>query len=311
MTPSMRAVMDSARGRWFLGRIRTPQPHADTLRARRDRRLERDSAATVAAGLSQSLRIELLEMAKAIAETRADVAEIRPDRRKQRLRQAARPGGNPLAGCCGRRRAAPGRGLDHARARARSRDLRADRGAGVLDPVRVRAAQSERPPRAEARRGALQYLERRVNAMLEDVTTAQEQDGASAQAPSGTGPEAEEDQALQAESEDHAPPAANKGDTVRTAAGLGAAVGALSVGIGQAGIDARAQAHGEDDEATAHGAGELETGRPRRWPHPCRRAANRVGMISPSRSRARSLRSSCRPASCQTPTPGRRIRSSA
>ena len=246
------AVMHSARGRWFLTEFARRNRNTDTkLVLEAIDRLEAVFRGDRSRGLSQSLRIDLLKMAKAIAETRAEVAEIR-------LEPAALATSAQAA-----RTDSRGPSLDVFAAAERIQDVAWTMRERGLDPatceqieelatslLSASALRNPNDDRAQKLGEVLQYLEGRVNAMLKDVTTVQD----SAQAPSGTGTEAEEDQALQAESEDHAPPAGNGDDGVHTAAGLGAAVGVLSVGIGHAGVDASALAHSANDEATTHGA---------------------------------------------------------
>src|SRR5712691_12045193 len=75
------AVMRTVRGRWFLEEYAKRNRNADTG-------LVLDAIAHVEAVVrseqahqaSQGVRIELLEMARTIAQTRADVAEAKPER---------------------------------------------------------------------------------------------------------------------------------------------------------------------------------------------------------------------------------------
>ena len=74
------ALMASARGRWFLEEYAKRNRNADTgtvldaiARVEAVVRCEQENRAT------QGMRIELLEMARTIAQTRADVAESKPD----------------------------------------------------------------------------------------------------------------------------------------------------------------------------------------------------------------------------------------
>jgi len=75
------ALMASARGRWFLEEYAKRNRNADTgLVLDAIARVEAVVRSEQAHQASQGVRIELLEMARTIAQTRADVAEARPER---------------------------------------------------------------------------------------------------------------------------------------------------------------------------------------------------------------------------------------
>src|SRR4051794_33348028 len=74
------AVMASAQGRWFLAEFARRNRNSDTrLLLDAIERIEAVVRTGQARDASQSVRIELLEMARTIAQTRADVAEIKPE----------------------------------------------------------------------------------------------------------------------------------------------------------------------------------------------------------------------------------------
>ena len=75
------ALMASARGRWFLEEYAKRNRNADTgLVLDAIARVEAVVRSEQAHQASQGVRIELLEMARTIAQTRADVAEAKPER---------------------------------------------------------------------------------------------------------------------------------------------------------------------------------------------------------------------------------------
>ena len=75
------ALMASARGRWFLEEYAKRNRNADTgLVLDAVARVEAVVRSEQAHQASQGVRIELLEMARTIAQTRADVAEAKPER---------------------------------------------------------------------------------------------------------------------------------------------------------------------------------------------------------------------------------------
>ncbi len=79
------AVTATARGRWFLDEYAKRNRHSDTSQvlaaiARMEAAVVGDRAQQASRQAHQEVRIELLEMARTIAQTRAEVAESRPDR---------------------------------------------------------------------------------------------------------------------------------------------------------------------------------------------------------------------------------------
>src|SRR5215216_2204178 len=74
------AVMETVRGRWFLAEYARRNRHADTLML--IAALDRIEAAVRGEGSVQAvdrIRFDLVEMAKAIARTKAEIAAIKPD----------------------------------------------------------------------------------------------------------------------------------------------------------------------------------------------------------------------------------------
>src|SRR5580692_10978990 len=77
------AVMETVRGRWFLSEYAKRNRHADTsmILAAIDRveALWRERGAVPAASPAERVHFDLVEMAKAIAQTRSEIAAIKPD----------------------------------------------------------------------------------------------------------------------------------------------------------------------------------------------------------------------------------------
>src|ERR1700722_17516807 len=77
------AVMETVRGRWFLSEYAKRNRHADTslILAAIDRveALWRERGAAAAASPAERVHFDLVEMAKAIAQTRSEIAAIKPD----------------------------------------------------------------------------------------------------------------------------------------------------------------------------------------------------------------------------------------
>ncbi len=182
-------VMESARGRWFLDEYARRNRNADTrlLLAAIERietviRGERDQQAY------QSFRTDLLEMATAIAQTRAEVAEIRPE---AQLGGRATPGNvtEPDA------TAAPA-GPDVFAAAERIQDVVWTMRERGLDPATceqiealatsILSVSSLRDPNDHRTRKlseVLQYLERRIGTMLEACAEAAQAAAADDSAP--------------------------------------------------------------------------------------------------------------------------------
>ncbi len=113
------AVTATARGRWFLDEFARRNRNTDTLQvldaiARMEAAVVGERAKQADKQANQEVRIELLEMGRAIARARADVAESRPEFAGPR-RRADRH--DRRTGHHGRRRAAPADRLDDARLR--------------------------------------------------------------------------------------------------------------------------------------------------------------------------------------------------
>src|SRR5690242_17070405 len=74
------AVMETVRGRWFLGEFAKRNRNADTERIlERIDRIETLLREPAPVSPAERLRIDLVEMAKAIAQTRSEIAAIKPD----------------------------------------------------------------------------------------------------------------------------------------------------------------------------------------------------------------------------------------
>jgi hypothetical protein len=86
------AVMGSARGRWFLEEYARRNRNADTgLVLAAIARIENVIRGTHDQQPDLSFRVDLLEMARTITQTRAEVAEIEPDRRGRSSRRTRTP----------------------------------------------------------------------------------------------------------------------------------------------------------------------------------------------------------------------------
>src|SRR5215813_317066 len=86
------AVMETVRGRWFLGEFAKRNRHADTeLILERIDRIETLLREPEPEPVSpaERVRIDLVEMAKAIAQTRREIAAIKPDGDKGTLSEAS------------------------------------------------------------------------------------------------------------------------------------------------------------------------------------------------------------------------------
>jgi hypothetical protein len=150
------ALMETSRGRWFLEEYARRNRHADTcLVLDAIGRVETTIQEEHARQASQGMRVELLEMARTIAQTRADVAETQ-------AAAPASPGGEDIVAAAERLQEVAWtmreRGLDMATC-----DQIADLSAAIL------SASSLRDPsngRARKLAEALRALEQRVDAML-------------------------------------------------------------------------------------------------------------------------------------------------
>ncbi|HWF95512.1 MAG TPA: hypothetical protein VG291_11200, partial [Xanthobacteraceae bacterium] len=184
------ALMDTARGRWFLEEYARRNRSADTqLLLAAIQRIEAVVCAERNKQAQQGFRTDLLEMAKAITRTRAEVAEIKSDALHP---ESARPDTQPPP---------PPRTRDVFAAAERIRDVTwAMRGHG-FDPSTcdqleelagtILSASSLRDPtdrRARKLSEVLQYLERRIDTLLE---SGQDGDAAAPEPTPAPGPGAE------------------------------------------------------------------------------------------------------------------------
>ena len=171
------AVRTSVRGRWFLEEYAKRNRNADTGQlVSAIERIEAVIRGDIAQQAQQSMRIELLEMARAIAQTRAEVAETPP-------RQL---------------HAEPGQDADVVTAAARLREIAAAmRGRGIepstsdkieaLASSILSAAPLHDPDNSRAQKlgEVLQYLEHRIDRLLDvaDSATTDAQEAAQTEVP--------------------------------------------------------------------------------------------------------------------------------
>jgi hypothetical protein len=173
------AIMDSTRGRWFLDEFSRRNRNTDTrLVLEAIERIEAVIRGDRNREAYQNVRVDLLEMAKTIAATRAEVAGIEPAAAllsKPAESAAAAPAAPDIFAAAERIQevawAMRERGLDPSMC-------------GQIDTLAasILSASSLRNPadhRAQKLGEVLQYLERRINTMLDGVADARE----SAQAP--------------------------------------------------------------------------------------------------------------------------------
>jgi hypothetical protein len=165
------ALMASARGRWFLEEYAKRNRNADTgLVLDAIARVEAVVRSEQAHQASQGVRIELLEMARTIAQTRADVAEAKPGRT-----------GSPSAACGTDVFAAAGRlqevawtmrehGLDMAMC-----DQITDLSTAILSASSLRNNPND--GRAQKLAEVLSSLEQRIDAMLRAAAEPPPSDG--------------------------------------------------------------------------------------------------------------------------------------
>src|ERR1044072_1729611 len=128
------AVMETARGRWFLAEYARRNRHADTtMLLKALDRIEGAMRGEHSVEPVDRIRFDLVEMSKAIARTKAEIAAIKPDadhhgqfgaaRGGQAGRRSTRQVGGGERGARLRRAGDGGRDLRHSRLRrARPRD---------------------------------------------------------------------------------------------------------------------------------------------------------------------------------------------
>src|SRR5262249_44174716 len=165
------ALMASSRGRWFLEEYAKRNRNADTG-------LVLDAIARVGAGVrseqahqaSQGVRIELLEMARTIAQTRADVAEAKPER----TASPSATSGTDVFAAAGRLQEVAWtmreRGLDMAMC-----DQISDLSTAILSASSLRNNPND--GRAQKLAEVLTSLERRIDAMLRAAAEPPPSDG--------------------------------------------------------------------------------------------------------------------------------------
>jgi hypothetical protein len=195
------AVRASARGRWFLDEYARRNRNADTevvLAA-----IERVAAATRAGRdreAYQSVRGDLLEMARTIAVTRAEVAESRAE-----VREQGAPAPDPPAPAASEVFAMAGRIQDVAwTMRERGIDPRTCEQIETLAATILSASSLRDPNDRRARKlgEVLRYLEQRIDGMLDSCATEAQQTSQASDVPI-------------VEAETSAPPAGNGHDVPR------------------------------------------------------------------------------------------------
>jgi hypothetical protein len=163
------ALMASARGRWFLEEYAKRNRNADTgLVLDAVARVEAVVRSEQARQASQGMRIELLEMARTIAQTRADVAEAKPER------SPSAASGTDVFAAAGRLQEVAWtmreRGLDMAMC-----DQISDLSTAILSASSLRDNPND--GRAQKLAEVLNSLERRIDAMLRAATEPPPSDG--------------------------------------------------------------------------------------------------------------------------------------
>jgi len=165
------ALMASARGRWFLQEYAKRNRNADTgVVLDAIARVEAVVRGEQAHHATQGMRIELLEMARTIAQTRADVAEATP---APAVEAAADPAATDIFAAAGRLQEVAWtmreRGLDMAMC-----DQIADLSSAILSASSLR---NPNDGRAQQLGEVLRSLERRVDAMLRAASEPPASDG--------------------------------------------------------------------------------------------------------------------------------------
>jgi len=183
------AVMATMRGRWFLEEYAKRTRNADTrLLLQAVERIEGVIRRGRTREASQGVRVELLEMAKAIAQTRADIAGMKPAAGNGEALPEAGPAPKPASDIL----ATAGRLQDAAwTMRERGVDMRTcDQIVEVAGAIRtahmLRAADDQR---AQKLGEVLNYLERRIESMLEAAATAPAEPAAPTSEPHPPAPE--------------------------------------------------------------------------------------------------------------------------
>ena len=165
------ALMASARGRWFLQEYAKRNRNADTLVVLDAiARVESVVRGEQAHHATQDVRIELLEMARTIAQTRANVAEANP---APAAEAASDPAATDIFAAAGRLQEVAWtmreRGLDMAMC-----DQIADLSSAILSASSLR---NPNDGRAQKLGEVLRSLERRIDAMLSAASKPPASDG--------------------------------------------------------------------------------------------------------------------------------------
>jgi hypothetical protein len=166
------AVTATARGRWFLDEYARRNRNSDTLQvlaaiARMEAAAVGERAQQVSQQANQRVRIELLEMARTIAQTRAELAE-RPPQRLADQQPAAEPVGADVAAAAERLRQIAWA------MRACGVELAASDQVGQIAETILSAGalRSLSDQRARKLTEVLHYLEHRIDRMLDSHTAA-------------------------------------------------------------------------------------------------------------------------------------------
>jgi hypothetical protein len=165
------ALMASARGRWFLEEYAKRNRNADTgLVLDAVARVEAVVRSEQAHQASQGVRIELLEMARTIAQTRADVAEAKPER----TGSPSAASGTDVFAAAGRLQEVAWTMREHGLDMAMC-DQITDLSTAILSASSLRANPND--SRAQKLAEVLNSLEQRIDAMLRAAAEPPPSDG--------------------------------------------------------------------------------------------------------------------------------------
>jgi hypothetical protein len=164
------ALMASARGRWFLEEYAKRNRNSDTgLVLDAIARVEAVVRSEQAHQASQGVRIELLEMARTIAQTRADVAEAKPEH----AASPSAPSGTDVFAAAGRLQEVAWTMREHGLDMAMC-DQITDLSIAILSASALR---NPNDSRAQKLAEVLRSLERRIDAMLRAAAEPPPSDG--------------------------------------------------------------------------------------------------------------------------------------
>ncbi len=182
-------VMESARGRWFLEEFARRNRNADTaLVLNAIERIERVIRGDRGQQAYQDFRMELLEMAKTIAVTRAEVAEIGPEPVRAQAAAAAAPTASDAFAAAERIQEVAWTMREHGLEPSTCDQIEA-LASSILSASALRDPNDRR---AHKLAEVLQHLERRINAMLDSCAESAPAATAEVEAKSETMPIASE-----------------------------------------------------------------------------------------------------------------------